>query len=169
MSFCGHLGCHFGVILGSFSALGPRSWLWSFWEPFMSLLGLPFGCHFGLILGPFSGLKIGAVFVPFRGPILGSFLGSFWCYFPTRKEDMFFTCFSYPFESLLNPGMAIKHVKTQGFCMVLRCPRRSDKTPENVQNGSNKRPKYDPKLVSKLAFKQTPKITPKRPQNGAQK
>ena len=92
-SFWGHLGCHFGVILGSFSALGPQTWLWSFREPFMCLLGLPFGCHFGDIFGSFSSLKIRAVFVPLRGPILGSILGSFWCYFQTRQEDLFFTCF----------------------------------------------------------------------------
>ena len=65
----------------------------------MSLLGLPFGCHFGLILGPFSGLKIGAVFVPFRGPILGSMLGSFSCYFQIKQEDVFF----HVSIALLNP------------------------------------------------------------------
>ena len=127
----------------------------------MCLLGVPFGCHFGLILGSFSGLKIRAVFVPLRDPILGSISGSFWCYFQTRKEDMFFTCFYCPFDSFLKPGMAIKHVKTRGFCMVLRCPKRSDKTPENVQNESNKRPKYDPKLVSKLASTNGSKMAPK--------
>ena len=127
----------------------------------MCLLGVPFGCHFGLILGSFSDLKIRAVCLPLRDPILGSISGSFWCYFQTRKEDMFFTCFYCPFDSFLKPGMAIKHVKTRGFCMVLRCPKRSDKTPENVQNESKKRPKYDPKLVSKLASTNGSKMAPK--------
>ena len=143
VSFWGHFGVIWGAILvsfwGHFRLLGPRGGYGDFESPlcaFMCLLGVPFGCHFGLILGSFSGLKIRAVFVPLRDPILGSISGSFWCYFQTRKEDMFFTCFYCPFESFLKPGMAIKHVKTRGFCMVLRCPKRSEKTPENVQNGS---------------------------------
>ena len=129
--------CHFGVIFGSWAPELVMVILGALYVPFMCLLGVPFGCHFGLILGSFSGLKIRAVFVPLRDPILGSISGSFWCYFQTRKEDMFFTCFYCPFDSFLKPGMAIKHVKTRGFCMVLRCPKRSDKTPENVQNESN--------------------------------
>ena len=135
----------------------------------MCLSGAPFGCHVGLIFGSFSSLKIKAFFVPLRGPILGSIWGSFWCYFQIRKEDMFFTCFSYPFESLLNPGMAIKHVKTRGFCMVLRCPKSSDKMLESVQNRCKQRPNYDPKLVSKLTSKKKTKITSKGPQNGPPK
>ena len=127
----------------------------------MCLLGVPFGCHFGLIFGSFSSLKIRAIFAPLRGPILGSFWGSFWCLFQTRKEDLYFTCFSCPFESLVNPGMAIKHIKNHGFCMVFKCSTRSDKTPESVQNGSKKRPKYDPKLVSKLASENGSKMAPK--------
>ena len=47
--------------------------------------------------------------------------------------------------------------------MVLRCPKRSEKTPENVQIGSKKRPKYGPKLMSKLA----PKWLQKWFQNGS--
>ena len=77
------------------------------------------------------------------------------------SAEMFFTCFYCPFEALLKPGMAIKHVKTQGFCMVLRCPKRSEKTPENVQNWFKKRPKYDPKMMSKLASKNGSKMAPK--------
>ena len=45
--------------------------------------------------------------------------------------------------------------------MVVRCPKRSEKTPENVQNWFKKRPKYDPKMMSKLASKNGSKMAPK--------